>query len=165
MDDDLDDIDLSLSPYITLMDFLEDAFKESIAHGAYLWGVYAVYNPYFRKARTPLSTCLNFCVGCLYGIITRKPSIDITISKHGNKEDVERSIRYFIRDGVVLRFNRIAPKTKYYGSHGGLGTKRERMDEIRTEAYNLAEAFPNYGKIKVRKNGLTEFNLKKLIRD
>ena len=163
MDDDLDDIDLSLSEYPTLLSFLYDAFKISIDKNAYLWGVYAVYNPFFRKSRPAISTCLNFCVGCLYGIITRPDNrnLDIVISKQGNKEDVERSIRYFIEDGVVLRFNKIAPKTKYF-SVGGIGTKKERLQEVSVEAHKLATAFPEYGKIKVRKNGLTEFNLKKI---
>jgi hypothetical protein len=30
------------------------------------------------------------------------------------------------------------------------------------ESNKLAIAFPDYGKVKVRKNGLTEFNLKKI---
>ena len=164
MDDDLDDIDLSLSSYSDLMAFLTDAFIQSAEKGAYLWGVYAVYNPYFRKGVTETSTCLNFIVGCFYGIITRPENrnLDVVISVKGNKEDVERSIRYFIEDGIVLRFNKIAPKTKYYGVSGGLGTKKERMEEISREAHKLAEAFPLYGKVKVRKNGLTEFPLKKL---
>lgn len=164
MDDDLEDIDLTLSSYPDLMTFLSDAFKQSVEKGAYLWGVYAVYNPFFRKARTEISTCLNFCVGCFYGIITRPENrnLDVVLSIKGNKEDIERSIRYFIEDGVVLRFNKIAPKTKYYGVSGGIGTKKERMEEISIEAHKLAEAFPQYGKVKVRKNGLTEFPLKKL---
>ena len=164
MDDDLDDIDLTLSSYPDLMSFLNDAFKQSVEKGAYLWGVYAVYNPFFRKARTETSTCLNFCVGCFYGIITRPENrnLDIVISIKGNKEDVERSIRYFIEDGVVLRFNKIAPKTKYFGVSGGIGNKKERMEEISVEAHKLAEAFPQYGKVRFRKNGLAEFPLKKL---
>lgn len=164
MDDDLDDIDLTMSSYSTLIDFLTDAFKKCDEHSAFLWGVYAVYNPFFRKDRTEISTCLNFCVGCFYGIITRPENhnLDIVISKQGNKEDVERSIRYFIEDGIVLRFNKIAPKTKYYNVSGGLGTKKERLEEMAIESNKLATVFPQYGKVKIRKSGLTEFKLKKL---
>lgn len=163
MDDDLDDIDLSLTSY-TLYDFLQDAFRQSRERKAYLWGVYAVYNPYFRKARSEISTCLNYCVGCFYGIITRPENrnVDVSLCMYGNKEDVERSIRYFIEDGIVLRFNKVAPKTKYYNVSGGLGTKKSRLKIMSIEAHRLQQAFPEYGKIKVRKNGLTEFELKKL---
>ena len=163
MDDDLDEIDLSMSPYSNLLSFLEDAFIKSVEQGAYLWGVYAVYNPFFRKARTDISTCLNFCIGCLYGIITRpnNHNLDIILSTQGNKEDVERSLRYFIEDGIVLRFNKISFKTKFFGK-GGIGEKKERKEISNIEAHKLAEAFPQYGKIKIRKNGFTEFNLKKL---
>ena len=164
MDDDIEDIDLTMSSYPDLITFINDAFKQCIDQKAYLWGVYAVFNPFFRKNREEVSTCLNCCVGCFYGIITRPENrnIDVVISKHGNKEDVERSIRYFIEDGIVLRFNKIAPKTKYYGTSGGLGTKKERLEEMSIEANKLAIAFSDYGKIKVRKNGLTEFSLKKI---
>lgn len=164
MDDDLDDIDLSLSSYSTLTDFLEDAFRQSRDRGAYLWGVYAVYNPFFRgKGRKEISTCLNYCVSCFCGIITRPENrrLDVSIVQ-ANKEDVERSIRYFIEDGIVLRFNKIAPKTKYYNVSGGLGTKKERLEIMSIESHKLQEAFPQYGKVKVRKNGMTEFNLKKI---
>jgi hypothetical protein len=99
-------------------------------------------------------------VGCFYGIITRR-KVDNVLCL-GDKEDVERSIRYFIEDGIVLRFNKIAPKTKYYNVSGGLGTKKERLESMAMEAHKLQEAFPQYGKVKVRKNGLTEFNLNKI---
>ena len=35
-------------------------------------------------------------------------------------EDFERSIRYYIADGGVTRFNYVAPKTKYYSEKGGI---------------------------------------------
>lgn len=164
MDDDLEHIDLSMTSYPDLMSFINDAFKQSKEKGAYLWGVYAVYNPFFRKDREDVSTCLNFCVGCFYGIITRPNNrkLDITISVQGNKEDVERSIRYFIEDGVVLRFNKIAPKTKYFGA-GGIGLLKERLAEIDREVDELQKAFPDYGRKWHRKNGIAEFRLMKKI--
>jgi len=163
MDDDLEDIDLTMSSYPDLITFINDAFKQCIDKKAYLWGVYAVYNPFFRKGRQDISTCLNFCVGCLYGIITRPKNrnLDVIISKQGNKEDVERSIRYFIEDGIVLRFNKIAPKTKYFSS-GGIGKIKERLSEIEREVNELEKIFPKYGKKWFRKNGIAEFRLKKL---
>ncbi len=162
MDDDLDEIDLSMTNF-TLQQFIEHAFQKCKEHNAYIWGVYPVYNPFFRKSRPDMSTCLNFIVGCFYGIINRKNSnLDVTLCHHGNKEDVERSIRYFIEDGIVLRFNKVAPKTKYYGSIGGLGTKKERIESMHIESNRIQNAFPEYGKIKVRKNGIHEFVLKKL---
>jgi hypothetical protein len=160
MDDDLDEIDLSMTNF-TLQEFIDHAFQQCKEHKAYLWGIYPVYNPFFRKARSELSTCLNYIVGCFYGVIVRK-NPNLQLATHGNKEDVERSIKYFIEDGIVLRFNKVAPKTKYYGSVGGLGTKKERLESMKKESLNLQESFSDYGRIKIRKNGLYEFVLRKI---
>ena len=117
MDDDLEEIDLSLTPY-TLKEFIEMAFKMCRQSRSFIWGTYPVWNSFFRKSKPDVTTCLNFCIGCFYGIINRnKPEIDIVLTK--NKDDVERSLRYFIHDGIVLRFNKIGVKTKFY-SAGGL---------------------------------------------
>jgi len=160
MDDDIEEIDLSFTSY-TLKSFIEDAFKNCREKGAYLWGVYPVWNPFFRKLKENTS-CLNFCIGCFYGVINRHDTdLNITISKQGNKEDVERSIRFFKKDGIILRYNKIGIKTKFY-SPGGIGLKTERMDEIKRETKDLAETFPEYGTVKIRKNGVHEFVLNKM---
>jgi len=161
MDDDLETIDLSMTPY-TLKEFIENAFTQCREKGSYLWGINPVWNPFFRNNKSNLSTCLNFCIGCFYGIINRHDhDLNIIISKQGNKEDVERSLRYFIKDGIVLRFNRVGVKTKFF-SVGGIGTKTERMNEIQKETMALAEAFSEYGKINIRKDGRHEFVLRKI---
>ena len=36
-------------------------------------------------------------------------------------------IKYFVQDGLVVRFNRIGIMIKYYGKSGGLGTFQERL--------------------------------------
>jgi len=161
MDDDIEEIDLSFTSY-TLKTFIEDAFKHCREKGAYLWSVYPVWNPFFRKLKENTS-CLNFCIGAFYGIINRHDqALNITISKQGNKEDIERSIRYFMKDGIVLRYNKIGIKTKFY-SAGGIGLKSERVEEIKNETLALAETFREYGVVKIRKNGVHEFVLKKML--
>ena len=159
MDDDLENIDLTMIPY-TLKEFIEMAFKMCRQSGSFIWGVYPVWNSFFRKSKPDVSKCLNFCIGCFYGIINRKiPQLDIVLTK--NKEDVERSVRYFIHDGIVLRFNKVGVKTKFY-SAGGLKIKKERFHEIKHEALALEKEFGKYGLVKVRSNGIHEFVLKKL---
>jgi hypothetical protein len=158
MDDDIELIDLSMTSF-TLIDFFEHAFKTCRDKNAYIWGVYPVLNPFFREKREEMSTCLNYIVGAFYGIINRRIPLTITT---GEKEDVERSIQYFIQDGIVLRFNKVGFKTKYYGKTGGLGTLKERIESSKQKSYELFEKYPGYGKVKTRKNGITEFVLKKL---
>lgn len=168
LDDDVEDIDLSLSTRFkkhNLDYFIREAFRECARHGAFIWGVYAVFNPFFRKGRQELTTQLNYIVGAFYGIINRPrlKSIQLTLTKQdGQKEDVERTIQYFIQDGVVLRFNKIGFTTKYYGKEGGLGRFEDRLKPMRDACKRLASKYGEYGQTKVRGNGMTEFVLKKL---
>jgi hypothetical protein len=133
MDDDIEKVDLSLSTIFkkhNLDFFLKHAFSECIKHKSYIWGIYPVFNPFFRKGRKEMTTDLNYIVGAFYGIINRPSlnSIKLTITKeNGQKEDVERTLTYFKHDGIVLRFNKIGFVTKYYGKEGGLGRFEDRI--------------------------------------
>jgi hypothetical protein len=168
LDDDVELIDLTLSPLFrehNLDYFINHAFAECEKQGSYIWGVYAVFNPFFRSARIEVTTDLNYIVGCIYGIINRPylEEIKLTITANdGNKEDVERTVRYFIHDGIVLRFNKIGFKTKYYGKSGGLGTLKQRLLPMMNASLSLKHEFSDYGKLKIRKSGMYEFALKKL---
>jgi hypothetical protein len=167
-DDDVGSIDLSMSKIFkgkSLDFFFKYAFKECKKMKSFMWGVYPVFNPFFRKARDELSTCLNYIVGAFYGIINRPnlKSIQLTLTKeNGQKEDVERTIKYFIEDGIVLRFNKIGFETKYYGKSGGLGTFEARLKPMLEASKLLKKTYPEYGEISTKKNGMTEFRLKKI---
>lgn len=167
-DDDVESIDLSLSPRFkshNLDYFIREAFDECVKNKSYIWGVYAVFNPFFRKGRKEMTTELNYIVGAFYGIINRPKlkSIQLTLTKeNGQKEDVERTIKYFIEDGIVLRFNKIGFTTKYYGKEGGLGRFEERLKPMKDACKRLEDKYSEYGTTKVRGNGMAEFVLKKL---
>jgi len=167
-DDDIASIDLTMSKQFkgkSLEYFFKAAFAECKKQGAYSWGVYPVYNPFFRKGRSDLSTDLTFLVGAFYGIINRPKlkSIQWDVTKNdGQMEDVERTIKYFIEDGVVLRFNKIGFETKYYGKSGGLGTFEERLKPMLEAAKRLKKAYPEYGELRTKSSGVTDFRLKKL---
>ena len=164
-DDDVKSVDLSMSGYKTLDGFFKDAFAECKKQKAFLWGVYPVFNPFFRKGQQKISTCLNYIVGAFFGYVNRPglKAIETSLTKeNGQKEDVETSIRYFINDGIVLRFNRVGFVTKYYGSSGGLGTFDERLKPMLEASKVLKKAYPEYGEISTKKTGMTEFRLKKI---
>jgi hypothetical protein len=167
-DDDVASIDLKMSKFKSksLDYFFKDAFAECKKQGSYIWGVYPVFNPFFRQAREEISNCLNYIVGAFYGIINRPKlnSIKLTLTKeNGQKEDVERTIKYFIEDGIVLRFNKVGFVTKYYGKEGGLGTFEARLKPMLEASQKLKKEFPEYGEISTKKNGMTEFRLKKIL--
>jgi len=167
-DDDVSKIDLTMSTITkgkSLDSFFKHAFKECHTHKSYIWGVYPVFNPFFRKGRPELTTALNYIVGAFYGIINRPKlkDIELTITKeNGQKEDVERTLKYFVHDGIVLRFNRVGFMTKYYGKSGGLGTFEARLKPMLEASKKLLAKYPGYGAISTKKHGMTEFRLKKI---
>jgi hypothetical protein len=167
-DDDVECVDFSLSPRFkrhNLEFFFNEAFNDCKANDSYIWGVYAVFNPFFRKPRPEMSTSLKYIVGAFYGIINRPrlSSIKLTITKeNGQKEDVERTIKYFLTDGIVLRYNKVGFKTKYYGKEGGLGTFEARIPTMREACEKLNKAYPELGNIKYKKTGMCEYQLKNI---
>lgn len=166
-DDDVVEVDLSLSKRFksgSLDNFFKSAFIDCKKYKSFLWGPYPVYNPFFRKPRPEMTTDLRFIAGPFFGIINRPKlkSIKLTITKHNDqKEDVERTIRYFKNDGIVLRYDKIAVKTQYYASKSDYGTFEQRKKPMEQAAYNLLKAFPEYGTVVKKTTGMTEFKLNK----
>ena len=60
-------------------------------------------------------------------------------------------------------FNKIGFVTKYYGKEGGLGTFEARLKPMLEASQKLKKEFPEYGEISTKKNGMTEFRLKKIL--
>ena len=122
--------------------------------------------PFFRNGRKYFTECLSFIAGPFFGIINRPNNNNIKVIREPGQtqqtDDVERSILYFIEDGRVIRFNRIAVETKYYVHPGGMGKLKERLIPMQQAAELLKQRYPNYGTIYTRKTtGMTEFRLKR----
>lgn len=64
-----------------------------------LWGMYPVPNYYFMK--NEISTNLKFCIGRVFGFNNTKD----VICGDDCRDDYERSILYYVRDGGIIRFN------------------------------------------------------------
>ena len=163
IDDDIEQIDLSLGNCRDLNTFFITAFDDLEEKNAHLWGVYPVWNKFFREQRPPMSDGLTFIIGCLYGVIIRHDADLETTVATGEKEDHERTLRYYIKDGSVIRYNRIGVKTKFF-SKGGIGLYKQRKESLKDDAYRIAESFSIYGKLVERKNGKFEFKFESIAR-
>jgi hypothetical protein len=158
LDDDLEEIDTP--GFASLHDFFVQAFEKCVQEKVFLWGVYPVFNPFYRLKRQECTTHLNYIIGAFFGFINRPGLISLTLADD-NKEDVERSILYFQKDGKVVRFNRVGMKTKYYGTDGGgMGTLEQRREPSKKAVEYLCSTYEDYGRVVVRDNGLHEFRLK-----
>lgn len=153
-DDDLTDVverldDKHTRPVADLVQLFRFAFDACADHQARLWGVYPVLNPMFMKNR--LRTGLAFCIGHLWGVVN---SHDPARATHlANKEDYERTLRYYHADGRVVRLEDVAARTAMFGK-GGLQApdQPERGALNRREVLQLREWWPQHVAIAKRRS-------------
>jgi hypothetical protein len=137
--------------------FFKEAFKKMEQENLFIWGVYPVCNPFFMKPN--VTTKLKFLIGGLHGFINRPNANDIKPSGNADqKEDIEQSILYYIKDGGVLRYNNVSFKTKFHAP-GGLGQTKDRMEANEKAAKYLEKTYPQYAKMWKRPNGMAEVRL------
>lgn len=141
--------------------FVKNAFKQSEQTGFHNWGVYPTDNPYFMKPtmknKSHMSTNLKFLIGFFTGVINHHGAEIRTIS---DKEDYERTIKYYLKDGGVLRFNNISCNTRCYKEPGGIQTDRKK-ENSRVNAGILIRNYPDLVSInESRKSGFVEIRLR-----
>ena len=147
IDDDIQSIEIRVSekktiPLLNLTEFVDQAFEISLGHKFDMWGVNAVLNPYFM--RNNISFNLKYIVACFYGWRnTHQSKAYVSTNPEYGKEDYERSIKYYMADGGLTRFNYVSPKTKYYSEDGGIQTYRTVEYEQKAVDW-LLKTFPMY---------------------
>jgi len=131
---------------LSLKKFFDQAFRLSGKTGFHNWGVYPRDNPYFMKPtnrKNPLnnyvSQDLKFLIGFMTGVINNKEAELRTI---GDKEDYERTIKYYLKDGGVLRFNNVSCYTRCYKVAGGIQATR-KIEDSNKNANILIKKYPN----------------------
>lgn len=139
-------------------------FEKELIEGGYnlmqkenskCWGIYAAANPFFMS--DGYTTDLCYIIASCYGFIVDHDSFLNRKTNHG--EDYEYSIRQYIKNGRLIRFNNYTVKTKYFGT-GGLEEYRNNKyiyDSIR----EIEKMFPKHCSLYFRKNGRAELRMKK----
>ena len=142
--------------------FIESAFALAKKKKMDNWGVYPVENPYFMKptTRNPedfTSTYLSYIIGFMTGVINNRKAEIRTID---DKEDYERSIKYYLKDGGVLRFNNVTCRTNCYKEPGGMQVERTKK-RIHDSAVYLTKEYPQLCTLNTgKKSGYTEVRLR-----
>jgi len=161
MDDDVSDV-FTLSPTNTrtpisdFNQFVLDGFERMNALGVTLWSIYPVDNTMFMSESKSETIGLTYCVGAFYG---QKNTRDILLTKgYDSIEDRERTILRYLRDGKVLRLNHFGLKTKYFAKGGLMSGNRQMNHQIASQA--LVKSHPKLVRLKVRKNGYTDCQIK-----
>jgi len=143
----------------TLMEFVDFAFQHCRKTKSFIWSIYPVYNDFYAKDKEEITHSLRYCIGAFYGIINRQDFLLDFIENE--KEDVKRSLLYYINDGIVLRFNHFMFKTKYYGNVGGMGNLDSRLESSKNEVLSLIDQYNEYGYKFIKKTGIWDFRFKK----
>jgi len=134
----------------------ERGFNYCEEHGSNLWGIYAAANPYFMKK--DLAVGLYYIIGSCWGNIIRHDK-DLVLELD-DKEDYERTLQYYKKDGVVCRLDNITVKSNYYTEPGGMQVERT-SERIHKSAENLVERFPDLCTMYIRKTtGHAELRLR-----
>jgi hypothetical protein len=141
-----------------------DVFNIMKEHSCYLGGIAPVKNPYFMK-RT-ITFDLRFIVGAFWMCIVTKSPPQITMDE---KEDVERTLKYYVADGALCRANHITLDTVFFQRNakapGGMQTSNhiDRKKAAAVSASKLKLQYPDLGRIEVKKStGWPEFRLKRM---
>jgi hypothetical protein len=125
-----------------------------------LWGIYPTANGYFMKNEH--TTDLRYVIGAFNGCFnpgTKGPK-GVKLELEMDKEDYERSIRFYLRDGAVVRLRNVAPKTAYYTEKGG-NQEFRTMKTVADGAKKLIKMFPELCSLNMtKKSGYPEIRLR-----
>jgi len=127
----------------TLKSIIDEGFKLCDENGFKLWGLYPVPNAYFMKSKKEYSTDLRFIVGALMGIINEKIQLDSDIKI---KNDYEYSIKSYLNNGGLIRFNRLSFKYDISKNEG------ERIKTMNRDADILTRRYPSLVKRNSRRD-------------
>lgn len=151
MDDDVEALnykskDMKLALFTDLHNLILHGFEICKNNNARLWGVYPVNNAFFMRGG--ISFDLKYIVGAVWGCInSRDAQFQLSFD---DKEDYERSIKFYEADGVVVRYNFISVKTNYYKEKGGMQDTRT-TDSPNDSAKLLLKKYPYYVSLKNKK--------------
>jgi hypothetical protein len=138
-----------------LKELIKDGFGLCDELNYTLWGLYPVANGFYMKGQKPYTTDLRFIVGGFMGIINKKRKVHLDW-----KEDYELSLEAYVKDGGVVRFNRVCVNHHLYTKTGGIGkSQEERMNDYKRSAKWLIKKYPQLVKPNPNREG--EILLKK----
>jgi len=120
-------------------------FHQLVAHGfaacdesgARLWGIYPVNNQFFMQDTVTYD--LRYVIGSFWGVVnSRDKKRAVTLD---DKEDFERTMRFYLLDKAVVRMNYVGTESNYYGEEGGMQVERT-LDRIEGSAKLMNKRYP-----------------------
>jgi len=122
-----------------LHSMIVDSFALAEKKKVRLWGVYPLVNPFYMQMN--ISFDLRYIIACMMGFVNTHD--DFTFCTMNDKEDFERSIKFYIKDGGVMRYNYIGALQSPYKERGGMQEHRTPK-RIRNSALELLQKYPMF---------------------
>jgi hypothetical protein len=147
--------DKKLVPITDVAAVVDRGFREMDKAGARIWGIYPASNAMFMK--DAVRTGLTYIIGSFWGVHLRGDPCELVTLE--DKEDVERSCRFFERDGTVCRLEDVTVISNYYTEPGGMQVTRT-PGRVASSARRMVEMFPRLATYWERKDGTAEVRLR-----
>lgn len=144
---------------------VEAGFRVCKQEGATMWGINPVENGFFMS--DVVTVGLRYICGNFYGNYAGDPAIvgtDRTYAESSG-DDFETTLRSFIQNGSVVRFEYICPKTKYFAA-GGIDAELKskgvtnRQDDHAVALANIVSRYPELASLTTKTGGVTNIRLK-----
>ena len=160
-DDDIEKVLIKDEKKLVEVDSLENdviikGFTECKKVEAKTFSIYAASNAYFMKNRIYNKLC--YIIASMFGVIVEHDKFLERQTNHG--EDYEYSIRQYIKNKILVRFDYLTVKSNYYNEPGGLQSIRTQ-EYIYKSIYWIYSNFTDYCTMYIRKStGNAELRLK-----
>jgi hypothetical protein len=120
---------------------INKGFRMCNEYNSYIWGIHQTQNS--LNLRNSITFDFSFIVGFFWGCINRHlPELNITMPI---KEDYERTIKYWLKDKTIVKFNYLCAETMVYKTDGGLQTIYPDRTEMSNNCSSiLATTYPEY---------------------
>lgn len=141
VDDDIERLDRLADDGKSLIEIpcgevFERGFRLCDKEGLRMWGPYPVANHFFMKRG--YTTDFKIIIGGVHGLVN-DPTLLGTMDV---KDDYERCIKVYLRDGGMVRLSDVTLITRYRGGKGGLNESRTAADDA-VSAEKLAALYPD----------------------
>tara|TARA_R110002096_G_scaffold179662_1_gene356674 strand:- start:278 stop:1033 length:756 start_codon:yes stop_codon:yes gene_type:complete len=121
------------------------AFTECKERKLSLWGIYPLKNPFFMKNN--ITYDYKFIIGHFFGCVIKRDLCKLS-ENIGGKDDYERSILHYMKEGGMVRLNYLCAKTKYLAP-GGIGVVRDQSENAKL----LMDKYPGLMSLRMKKTG------------
>lgn len=165
MDDDIEQIFRPIDAktkeeILDLPGLISEMKMRMISEGVTICGIYPCSNLKFALGNKEVTTDFRYLVGAMYLITNlRDPELQLDGSDMASHEDKIRTIKYYMKEGKCLRFNRVQIKTKYFAKGGLWSDDRLKQHGLGAEA--LCLRFPTYLRLEKNKK-MTDAKFKKV---